>query len=480
MKSKYLTPFILLLLILLLGIYLFIFERSPDSQAPSPGSSPWLLPDPSLLQRLTLENQFGKIAFQKDEAGWWEIVEPFRASADRDLVQLFIDEIAESKEERIVDENPQDLSLYDLDPPPCKITMELAGQSRPRTFYFGKLNPSLDRIYTREEGHNEVFLVRRGISMYLGKDLNSFRLKILLLYPYESITEFAIEIVDERLKQEFPQAINPVLARQVTPQGRSAWNILEPLQEQADSRAVEGFLMSLNNQISYEVIDIDNDNYAAFGLDEPRVIMRLTAENGDRITVLFGDSDDEKVYIYAREQSRSEVFKFPYQAFAGQVDNDFRVHKLIRGHIYEDFSRIEVEFPASPENNYAITPVRGTRTWRVIGYSDDTFPRRFVRFVIKPFQEKEFQRYIYQETLSLPARGLKPPRAVIKCYYEEKPLYQLAVGWPDDLGNTYVLDQLGNQLVLYNEDIIYNLPPDKKLFFSMKKALMRSRDQKEE
>jgi hypothetical protein len=479
MKSKYLTPLILILLILSLGIYLFFFELSPNSQPPSPESSPWLLPDPSLLQKLTLENQSGKIAFQKDETGWWEIVEPFRVSADRDLLQLFIDQIAESKNERIVDESPKDLSLYDLDPPPYKITMELAGQSQPKTFYFGKLNPSLDRIYTKEKGQPEVFLVRRGISMYLGKDLNGFRLKILLLYPYERISEFAIEIVDGNLKEEIPQAINPVLARQITPEGNPAWNILEPLQEQAESHAVKSFLMTLNYQICYEVIDIDNDNYAAFGLDEPRAIIRLTADNGDHIRILFGDNDDEKQYIYAWEQSRAEVLKYPYLVFAQQMDNDFRFHKLIREHIYEDFSRIMVEFPTSPENNYAIMPVRGTKTWKVIGYSDETFPRRFVRWVIKPFQEKEFQRYIYQEPLPLLASRLDPPRAVIKCYQQEKALYQLAVGWSDDLGNTYVLDQLRNQLVLYNEDVIYDLPPDKKQFFSRKETLRRLRDQEE-
>jgi hypothetical protein len=469
MRTRYLLPIILIVIILSLVIYLYLHQKAQEPISKSTGPSKWLLSDPSLLQSITLENPTGKIGFQKNDQGWWELTEPYTAELDFDLLQLFIDEIAISKRERIVEQNPEDLSVYQLDDPPFKLTMKLTGRSEPKIYYFGKLNPSLDRIYTREQGHPEVFLIRRGLYMYLPKSFNNFRLKIILPLPKEDISRFSIEIFSPELKKELQQAIDPLIVKQVTPEQREAWNIIEPIQEKADSGKVDKLLGSITFQVSSNVMDL-KDDLKVFGLDKPQAAVHVTTDEGAIINLLFGKSSPEGNYIYAWDQVRKEVFSFPYKVFVDIMNTDFRIHKLLPKYPYQHFSKISVEFPSSPENNYSIMPTTETNRWKAEAVPSKTFPRRRVRWVLKSLMDSEFERYIYQKPFPLSDARLDPPRAVIELYMNtQKPAYQFAVGQSDEYGNTYVLDQINNELVQYNLDVIYELPPDVKNFFITRK-----------
>jgi hypothetical protein len=478
MKSKYLFPLILLVLILASGIYLVLFEDKPEPKTSTAEDQSWILPDPSLLNKLTLENETGKIVFQKNEGGWWQIIEPFAAPLDHDLLQLFIDEIAASINERTVDEDPEDLSLYQLDDPPYIITMEISGSSDPSTYYFGKLNPSLDRLYTKKEGENKVFLVRRGIGIYLPKSLDNFRIKILLMYPANQIAEFSIQIPDKKLRQDFPQAIDPVLIKQVTA-GGFAWNIIEPVQEKAEAGEVKNFLETMSHQMATEAIDLgDKYSYSDFGLEDPSVVINMTTDNGNKIRIHFGRTVKEENIIYGCDMGRKEVLKIAYPAFAKQMNKDFRTRRLTKGYTYRDMSKITVEFPEAPGNNYSLVPVKDSKEWMLEGEPSKTFPRHRMQWVVQNFREKKFQAYIYQDPTPISFARLDPPRAVITLYQKEKIIYTLAVGKPDEYGYTYVLDKIKGRLVLYNFDVAFNLPPEKKYFFTETNPPSKTRDEK--
>lgn len=248
--------------------------------------------DPGKVKRIILEKPEGTFEFEK-KGNEWKVIQP------KDLVRLDslkVESIASTmgnlNAEKIIDEKPDDISLYGLDKP-VTVTVKLEDNTS-KALEVGSLTLTKDSYYVREKGKNKVY----SISTYDGNALvlskNDFKRRNLYDIKQDDIIRLSMEKDGKLLFS----------ARKI---GENRFELTAPIIAEADMEAIMTMLKSVESSVIVNFIEENAKDLAKYGLDKPSYTIEVETKTVKK-KLLIGDEKQKNAELYAKFADSNEVF----------------------------------------------------------------------------------------------------------------------------------------------------------------------------
>jgi hypothetical protein len=119
------------------------------------------------VEKITLKNEGGTIAFKKDEKGEWLITEPLEAKADSSEVSRLAEDFSSLRFERVVEAEGGDPAKYEI--PKKELTLWYKGQDQPVRLLIGMENPLDNTLFAKREDDKRIVLLAGYLKSNLEK-----------------------------------------------------------------------------------------------------------------------------------------------------------------------------------------------------------------------------------------------------------------------------------------------------------------------
>ncbi len=260
------------------------------------------------IQRIQILREKNPLEFKKTGAVW-EISGDIRARGDKDAIMNFLQAIQFSRVREFVDENPDSLKSYGLNPPALKLTLEnekgeahtlSLGNPREGKGYFGKINDS-----------QNIVLADTRLFETLSQKTVEFLDKTLLAFDEKEILELSLQSENETIR--------------VVRGESDGWDIQSPIKTTADLFTVNSLLFDLKETQISTFIKISLETPESFGLDTSRKSFSLKMKDSKIWTLQLGNQSTNGQQVFAQRTGEPTVFSISKEV----VDKLFRsLHDL--------------------------------------------------------------------------------------------------------------------------------------------------------
>lgn len=266
-----------------------------------------ILENKSTTEELIFETQAGEINNQSsnseiiqnekpDTETIWVITNPYPVELNQSRIMKLVESFSTLTADKVVEDQPRNLSKYGLDTPLAIGTAYLKDGTRV-TLHLGSKAADGASWYLMKEGDSKVYAVANHYGQLLTSSLSDFRRKDLPVINPDVVTYLKIS-ADNREEIE-------IINRESLPEGQYSYGInsyyftkpYKRIRGVEDSKIHE-ILNNLNGLIIEEFIDDQPTDYNKYGLDNPR--LQLLVKDEDRIVLdlAFGNSlGDGTVYF---------------------------------------------------------------------------------------------------------------------------------------------------------------------------------------
>jgi hypothetical protein len=282
------------LLVVLIGLVAYIYfvdSKKPASDAPETKTKAFIV-EADQIEEIQMKPASGEASRVQKTNGTWQLVEPERADADQGQVSNAASSLATLEINRVVDENPTDLSQYGLNPPKSDVAFRVKGQKETHHLLLGDKTSTGGDMYAKTPDQKRVFL----IAAYLENtfERTPFDLRDKAALKFDQSKADGIEIVHSG---------TTALAKSGT-----EWTLTKPFKARADFASAEAVLTSLSSLQMQKIVENDAKDLAKYGLDKPDATVSVNA-GSTRASLAIGKKEGDS--FYARDLSRPMVFTIP-------------------------------------------------------------------------------------------------------------------------------------------------------------------------
>jgi len=287
------------LLVVLIGLVAYIYfidSKKPASDAPETKAKAFTV-DADQIEEIHIKPTSGDTSRVQKANGTWQLIEPEKAEADQGQVSNAATSLASLEINRVVDDNPSDLSQYGLNPPKAEITFRAKGQKDTHQLLLGEKTATGSDLYAKTPDQKRVFL----ISGYLENtfERTPFDLRDKAALKFDQSKADGIEIVHNG---------TTALAK-----SGMEWALTKPYKARADFAGAEAVLTSLSSLQMQKIVESEAKDLAKYGLDKPDATVTVNG-GSTRASLALGKKDGDSVY--ARDLSRPIVFTIAATAAA--------------------------------------------------------------------------------------------------------------------------------------------------------------------
>jgi hypothetical protein len=244
----------------------------------------------------------------KKEGDIWEVSGDFRAQGDKDAIMNFLQAIQFSRITEFVDEAPDSLEPYGLNPPKLKLVLDIDDESQ--TLSLGNLNEGKG-YFGRINDSKNIILVGTKLFEVLSQKTVEFLDKTLLEFEEKEILQLSLQSKNETIR--------------VVRDKNNSWNIQSPTKTTADLSTVNSLLFDLKEAKIKEFIKISMETPESFGLDNPKNSFSLKMQNSKTWTLQLGNQSADGQQVFAQRTGEPTVFSISKEV----VDKLFRsLHDL--------------------------------------------------------------------------------------------------------------------------------------------------------
>ena len=281
---------VLLIVLAGLGGYIYFVDANRDPAALDAKPRAFVELSADDIEEMQIRSDGGETSRVRRVGENWELIEPSAADADAGVVGTVTSNLASLEVQRVVDEQPADLSQYGLAPARIDVAFRLEGQQDFEHLLVGERTPTGGDLFARRPDETRVFLISSFLDSIFNKTAFDLRDKAIL--KFERDLADGVELVGTSTGLQFAKS-------------GAAWRIVEPIEARADYAAVEGLITSLSSTHMQRVVAQDASDLGGYGLERP--VMTATVAAGDsRASLLIGDQDAGE--RFAQDTGRSEVF----------------------------------------------------------------------------------------------------------------------------------------------------------------------------
>jgi hypothetical protein len=344
-KKRWTLIVVAAVLVVLVGGYLALRYRPRPAAKPAESASVVLSSfEPAKLVKIVLSRSAGTLIAEKKGKDW-RLNTPVPVALSQSAVDDLVSSFADLRADRVIDENPTDLSSFGLKPPRATAEGTL-DDGTVKTFYLGDKTPSGTAFYLQVKGDPKVYSVwptHGEHFQWTASDLRDRKLGPAM--KQEDVTSLLIRerggrVIEMRAKSEaekksFQFGFGAFLMTRPYPypvgvDGQKGGPILDA---------------ALGLEIG-EFIDDSPKSLARYGLDRPWGELMVRDKANNVLDLLFGaDKAPDKVYVlkkgapnvYALEKSRiSFMDDRPFDlidrfAFIPSIDDVDRLEIVVDG-----------------------------------------------------------------------------------------------------------------------------------------------------
>lgn len=461
---------IILLVVAIIGIsYIFLYEKKQLPQEEWARLQKKVIPDfkSSIVKKIELNNENGKIVLEKAENDFWHIVEPLRLRADNSEVNSilsefeFMNKIGSFKEDG---DKPFDLKDYGLDAPKTSITMytdvppkrdkiQITGPKDKYTVLVGQKLAAGDNVYIKLDTSDEVLVVPGILYDKVSKNILDLRSKWVFTFDKEAVDDLQIKTSDYNIV--------------CNKKGRF-WRLIEPVNDLADLEKIKDLLGKFKS-LQVEKTDFiteESTDLVKYGLNNPRFTVSLK-EKGLTQSVMFGHSLDNKVYVKRADEPTIFFLKDTILIDLSKKPNDFRDRKVVRFDSIGTYgiNKLEIKTPSDVIAIEKSLDLDWVITKPVNLYADQDAVKNFIEKV----KTLEIDDFVSDKPGDLSVYGLENPTFEISVTKEEdKELAKFYVGKELQEGNKCYVKRI-------NEEPVYTVPTTE-FYDKISDALLAFRD----
>ncbi|MCX6537922.1 MAG: DUF4340 domain-containing protein [Acidobacteria bacterium] len=352
------STFILLVVFLgLLGYVYFYGEKKPLGKDAGEPKQKVFTVEADKIEELQVKPAKGDRSVLKKVNGAWTMVEPAQTKADESEVTSIATNLASLERQRVVDDNPADISQYGLATPRVEVAFRKSGDKDVTRLFLGEKTPTGGDLYAKLPTEKRVFLVSSFLDGTFNRTAFDLRDKKVLVFDREKAS--ALEVVSK----DGPVTLALVDTR---------WQVTKPIAARADASAVDGAIGRIQTaqMKSFVADDVPEKDLAKYGLDKPDVTVTVVS-GSVRATLAIGKGA-EGGNLYARDVSRPMVFTVE-AALATDLKkkaDDYRPRDLFE---FKPFTitRLEITRGAATVAFEKSKSKDGAEKWRRVGQVKD-------------------------------------------------------------------------------------------------------------
>jgi len=444
---------IILLIVAAIGIsYVFLYERKQLPHEEWERLQKKVLPDfkASMIKKIELNNESGKVVLEKTGDNYWHIVEPQKLRSDNSEVNSilsefeFMNKVGSFKQEG---DKPFDLKDYGLDIPKISITLytdipakpdkiQVMGPKDKYTIFIGQKLAAGDNVYIKLDLSDEVIVVPGTLLGKVNKNVLDLRSKWVFTFDKEAVDNVQVKTAEYNI---------------VCNRKGNFWRLTEPINDLADLEKIKDILGKLKNlQIDRtDFITEESSDLLKYGLDDPRFTVTIN-EKGVAQSVLFGHSLDNKVYVKRTDEPTIFFLKDIILADLSKKPNDLRDKKVVRFESIGTYGVNKLEIKTT--DDLIIIEKSLDLDWKLTKpvniYADQDTVKNF----IEKIKTLEIEDFVSDKPSDLSMYGLKAPVFEISVTKEEdKELAKFYVGNKLPGGAKCYVKRVG-------EDPVYTVP----------------------
>ncbi len=238
----------------------------------------------------------------------WAISGDIRAQGDKDAIMNFLQAIQFSRITEFIDEAPESLESYGLNPPKLELVLDFDDESQTLSLgnlkegkgYFGRVNDS-----------KNIILVGTKLFEVLSQKTVEFLDKTLLEFEEKDILQLSLQSNNETIR--------------IIRGENNSWNIQSPIKTAADLSTINSLLFDLKEAQINKFIKISMETPESFGLDHPQKSFSLKLKNSKTWTLQLGNLSADGQQVFAQRTGEPTVFSIPKEV----TDKLFRsIHDL--------------------------------------------------------------------------------------------------------------------------------------------------------
>ena len=271
------------------GAYLYFVEAKRDPLETGEKRDKVFTVEADKIEELTIKSESGDRTTMKKTGAEWQFVAPAATSGKVDASEIsgITTNLSTLEQQRVIEENPQDLSAFGLATPRIEVTFKADGKDQ--TLQIGTKTPTGNDLYAKVAGQPKVFLIAAYLESTLNRGTFDLRDKTAIMVDAQKVD--ALEVTTEAGSKKFTKA-------------NGAWQLTSPSEPRSDAQAVDTVVSRvLNAQMKTLAPAKDLKEY---GLDKPAATARI-GTGSSHATLLIGKTAEEGS-VYAKDEARPEVF----------------------------------------------------------------------------------------------------------------------------------------------------------------------------
>ncbi len=210
------------------------------------------------------------------------------------------------------DATSENLAIYGLDDP-TRVTCRVSGGAD-YTLYIGDTTPTGENYYAMRGGEDYIYLISADDGVYLDASRDLLKDPYIIKYGtiYSDVTYIKLEREQNTVFEiEYGDTWQnyPIQSYQ-SASTADRWTSISPIDWSVHYSNVSTIVDNIIRVQVAEFVEEDCDNLEKYGLDEPKYRIMLGTDDGENVSIIFGNQNIDGTYIYAMYEDTRQVVLF--------------------------------------------------------------------------------------------------------------------------------------------------------------------------
>ena len=242
--------------------------------------------DQTQVKRVEVQQGDQVIAVESEGDKGWKMVAPLEAKADKTKVNDLISTVNAAKVKEFLDDAPQDLAKYGLEPPRWRLTFFIGDDRAEKSLLLGDEDTAKSGLNAKRGAMENVFLVETKLLEKLPKEVSDWRDRALMAVKRDDMERVEIRDGDSTLEVACVENCGKI------PDDR--WQLKQPLEAKADAVKVRTLLRNLEELKAKAFTSEAATDLSPYGLDHPAAQVHIwLKDTSEPVRVLLGREDAE-------------------------------------------------------------------------------------------------------------------------------------------------------------------------------------------
>jgi hypothetical protein len=278
----------LVVVLIALGGYLYFVESKRPAGSDAEKKEKAFTVEADKVEEFTVKSESGERTTLKKNGADWQIVQAPGVKPDSAEVSGITTNLASLEIQRVIDENPSDLTEYSLAQPRVELTFKAAGKDH--KLLIGRKTPPGSDLYARIDDQKRVVLIPSFVDTTFNRTTFDLRDKAVLTVNRDEIGSLSVTTPTSTMR--FEKAGNE-------------WKLTQPVAGRSDFSAVEALVSRVTTLQMKSIAAPQATDLAQYGLDKPAATVTI-GSGSSQATLAVGKSAGEGT-VFARDLSKPVI-----------------------------------------------------------------------------------------------------------------------------------------------------------------------------